>query len=77
MNSNLIEQIYSERKAQLEKIKDSICLKLFYSIEEKIDNERQAFLSILDKSISKQEMLNKYSFVLDPQYFDQKFLRTN
>jgi len=68
------EEIYSFRKKSLETIRAVVCLKFYNEINEKLDNEKLAFEKLLNWQDAKTELLANYSFVLNPYYFEQKFL---
>jgi hypothetical protein len=70
-----IDSLYKHRKEQLESIKNHIYLKFYYQIEEKLKKEQQVLMDILDGKLGKKKVLAQYSFVLDPQYFEQKFFK--
>jgi len=75
LNEDVITDIYNFRKRDLEDIRKHICLKLYYFAEEKLNLEKQALMEILNIQQNNQEVMEKYSFVLDPQYFEQKFFK--
>ena len=68
-----VDQLYVQRKTSLEGIRNAICLKFYYTISEKLDQEKKFFERILHIEDTKQEALSHYSFVLNPYYFEQKF----
>lgn len=68
-----VESLYHDRKQSLEHIRGAICLKFYYIISEKLDQEKKSFERILHIEDTKQEVLSRYSFVLNPYYFEQKF----
>ena len=69
------EHILTMRKQQLANIKKSVSKKLFFSLEEKIETERQEFLRLLGLSHKHDEIKKQYSNILDSQYFEQKFMQ--
>ncbi len=68
-------QLYDQRKQGLESIRGTICRKFYYTISEKLEQEKKLFERILHIEDTKQEVLSRYSFVLNPYYFEQKFFR--
>lgn len=68
-----VMQLYDRRKHQLETIRGTICLKFYYTITEKLDEEKRIFERMLHIEDTKQDALSRYSFVLNPYYFEQKF----
>jgi len=70
-----VESIYRERKHSLEQVRSSLCLKFFYSISDKLKQEKKLFEKILHWEDAKQEALSRYSFVLNQYYFEQRFLQ--
>lgn len=75
LSQEKICEIFTQRKNNLEKIKSFICLNFFHSIEEKIHEEERSLSEILNHEANRKEVLKKYSFVLNPQYFEQKFFK--
>lgn len=69
-----IDGLYKERIQQLETIKDSIGLKFFYVITEKLQTEKKTLEKLLNVAYAKKQDQDQYSFILDPQFFEQKFL---
>ena len=74
LNEYAIENVLNARKASLELLKPLISRKLFYILEEKIKHEAAEFQNLLDAQLGRKKTLSKYTFVLDPQYFEQIFL---
>lgn len=69
-----IDQLFLDRNNELEKLKTNLSLKRFYAVSEKIDKEKQALIKLLDLQTNRDKILSEFSFVLDPAYFEQKFL---
>ncbi|HYV33924.1 MAG TPA: hypothetical protein VE973_03700 [Candidatus Limnocylindria bacterium] len=69
-----IQTAIAPRKALLESIKAEITLKSYYTLEEKILVEEKRLNDILDIKRGRQSRLAKYSFILNPSYFEQEFL---
>lgn len=69
-----VETIYQHRQSLLEEVHTSVCLKFYNEIGEKLKNEKRQFEQLLNWQDAKQEALSHYSFVLNPYYFEQKFL---
>lgn len=78
MNQELIlkqaHEIINARKLALDSIKQRINLKTYYSIAEKLNQEKLAFEKLLNVTAHKQQQSAQYSFALDSQFFEQKFL---
>jgi hypothetical protein len=66
--------IFRERKNLLEEIRAAICLKFYNEISEKLESENSRFERMLNVKDARDEVLSQYSFVLNPYYFEQKFL---
>jgi hypothetical protein len=69
-----VETIYTQRQKLLEKARGIISLKFYYEISDKLENEKKQFEKLLNWQTSRDEALSHYSFVLNPYYFEQKFL---
>jgi len=74
LNGQKISALIQSRKEILENIKDGISRKIYFQIEEKINREEKQLKEILDWQEGRQSVLAKYSFILDPHYFEQEFL---
>lgn len=77
LSLNSIKTLFIARKKALEEVKPYICLKFYYFIAEKIQQEERNLLKILNLETKKARNLKKYSFILDPNYFQQKFLKSD
>ncbi len=71
-----VETIYRDRKKLLDEIKPAVCLKFYNDTSEKLENEKRQFEQLLNRQNARDEALSHYSFVLNPHYFEQKFLIT-
>ncbi len=69
-----VQQLYQGRKQRLEEVRSSVCLKFYETICEKIDQEKRLFERLLHWEDAKQDALSQYSFILNPFYFEQRFL---
>ncbi len=69
-----VEEIYSFRQNCLQRIRSVISLKFYHQISEKLETEKRLFQQLLNWEDNKQDVLSRYSFVLNPYYFEQKFL---
>ncbi|PIR13101.1 hypothetical protein COV49_03305 [Candidatus Falkowbacteria bacterium CG11_big_fil_rev_8_21_14_0_20_39_10] len=76
LSQEKINELFTERNQRLNEIKSFVCLNFYHHLEEKIQREERSFLEILNYETGKNEVLKKYSFVLNPQYFEQKFFKT-
>ena len=74
LNDEHISLLINSRKKLLESIKDRISLKSYYAIEEKIAEEEIRLKEILDNKRGRQKKLSRYTFILDPKFFEQAFL---
>jgi len=74
LNAELINEVISDRKNRLEKIKPEISRKLYYIMEEKIIAQEKHLNDILDWRQGKLSQLSKYSLILNSNYFEQEFL---
>ncbi len=70
-----LAQTISHRQKDLESIKQWVGLKFYYRASEKIKAEEAALRKLLNREEVKRSVLSEYSFVLDPLYFEQKFLK--
>lgn len=68
------EHVLAERARQIEALRPTIGRKILYMLEEKLHRERAEFQHLLDAQSGKNIVLQKYTFVLDPNYFEQIFL---
>lgn len=66
--------LFEERLLAAEQLQPFISLKFFYFLKEKITREQAAARKLLKIEENKQEVLDKYSFILNPSYFEQKLL---
>ncbi len=69
-----VETIYKYRQSLLDEVRSSVCLKFYNDIAEKLKNEKRQFEQLLNWQDARDEALSHYSFVLNPYYFEQKFL---
>ncbi len=74
MTERQIKKMFEERKKIAESIENLVSLNFNDKIVQKIAQEEKSLLKILNLIDQRQEALNQYSFILDQQYFDQKFL---
>ena len=74
LTAEAVTSLYQTRQADLETMKKWVGLKFYYRAVEKIKQEEQALRRLLRLEDAKQSILADYSFVLDPAYFEQKFL---
>lgn len=65
--------ICAAREVQLARIQGVVCRKLYTDIEEKLAAERVQFRAILSHEGARTKALARYSFVLNPHFFEQKF----
>lgn len=73
-NEDTVISLFNERQQTLGQIKPWVGLKFFYRTAEKVKQEEAHLRRLLRLENAKQTVLSDYSFVLDPAYFEQKFL---
>ncbi len=69
-----IKELFAQRRARTETIKPYVYLNFYYSMNQKIDQEERALLQLLNLEDQRQRVRERYTNVLDQQYFEQKFL---
>ncbi len=69
-----VKAIYQDRVKNLEEIRSLVCLKFYNEVKEKLESEKRQFEQLLHWQDTRDETLSQYSFVLNPYYFEQKFL---
>jgi len=74
LSADAVTALYQTRQADLETLKKWVGLKFYYRAAEKIKQEETSLKRLLRLEDAKQAILSDYSFVLDPAYFEQKFL---
>ena len=77
LNEDTVISLFNQRQQTLEQIKPWVGLKFFYRTTEKIKQEEVNLRKLLRLENAKQTVLSDYSFVLDPAYFEQKFLTSH
>jgi hypothetical protein len=68
-----VEELFLERQSDLETIRPALCLKFYNEISDKLQVEKKRFEQLLNLQDKKREILSRYTFVLNPYYFEQKF----
>ncbi len=68
-----IEELYTTRAAELERIRDFLDAEFAAAILKKLKKERHQLLQIAESEELLLAARRKYSLVLDPAYFQQKF----
>jgi hypothetical protein len=68
-----IDSLYEQYEKDLTDLEPFIYLKLYNRIKEKFNNEKEQFAKLLNWQDARDEALSRYSFVLNSQYFEQKF----
>ncbi|MCC7356821.1 MAG: hypothetical protein IT410_04410 [Candidatus Doudnabacteria bacterium] len=71
-----IDELYSQRLQSLDSLKAKISLKFYYIIAEKLQAEKKTLEALLNIAFTKKQDHDQYSFILDPQFFEQKFLKS-
>ncbi len=74
LSVDTVAELYKARHTDLETMKKWVGLKFFYRATEKVKQEEATLKRLLRLETAKQTILADYSFVLDPAYFEQKFL---
>ncbi len=68
------ERVYAGRQHDLEQVRPFICLKFYHEISEKLEREKRQFDRLLHIEDKKQDILSRYTFVLNPYFFEQRFI---
>jgi hypothetical protein len=66
--------LFEQRLAEAENLHPFISLKFYYFLKEKIVREQALARKLLKIEENKQEILDKYSLILNPSYFEQKLI---
>jgi hypothetical protein len=74
LSADALATLFQARRNDLAAIKKWVGLKFFYRATEKVKQEEASLKRLLRLETAKQTILADYSFVLDPAYFEQKFL---
>lgn len=69
-----IKKMFEDRKKIAESIENLVSLGFYDKIIQKIGLEEKFLLQIFNLIDKRQQNLNRYTFILDRQYFDQIFL---
>ncbi len=74
----MIDSLYEKYEQELAELEPFIYLKLLNRIKEKFAEEKEQFAKLLNWQDARDDALSRYSFVLNTQYFEQRFFnRTN
>ena len=74
LSTELVDTVIAQRTRELEALKPEVSLKFYYAITKRIKQERSALEKIFHGRQRQENTLSHYSFVLDPRYFEQRFL---
>lgn len=74
-NKTDIDSIIRSRKESLHSLQPSLSKKLYYSLEQRIEDEREQWYGLLNIATKKQATREQYSYVLDSFYFEQKLMQ--
>lgn len=74
LTSLLVTELTQARQAALNQLRPRLSLGLQAMIAAKLATEATDAAAFLSADKAAQERLAHYTFVLDPQYFEQKFL---
>jgi uncharacterized protein YjcR len=75
LNINDIASYFAERKTKLMKLEGVVSKKFFQIMADKIFLEEKSAMDILLERDNKKTAMNRYSLILNPNYFEQEFLR--
>jgi hypothetical protein len=75
LNINDIASYFAERKTKLMKLEGVVSKKFFQMMADKIFLEEKSAMDILLERDNKKTAMNRYSLILNPNYFEQEFLR--
>ncbi len=74
LTAETADELQRRRLKLLEEIRPLMSLKLYHKISDKLEKEHASLAKFLNWEEAKQDALSHYSFILDTQYFEQKFL---
>lgn len=74
ITQEFIDQLFTIRRQMLANSRAFLSPNLYERIVNKINREQEEFLTLLHGHERKQKLLEEYSFILDTQYFEQRFL---
>ncbi len=74
LSEQKITELTERQEAKLQELRPVLSRKLFFALEEKLIWEQKELRRLLDLQLGRASRQAKYSHVLDPQYFEQKFL---
>ena len=66
--------VMKNRNESLLNLRQYISRKLYYVLEEKLKQETAEFAKLLDHAYGRQKAQAKFTLVLDPNYFEQRFM---
>lgn len=66
--------IIRHREEQLARVENFVSKKYLFKLEEKLKLEAQSLKELAGWYAEKEELSSRYTYVLDPQYFEQKLL---
>lgn len=75
LNINDIASYFAERKTKLVKLEGVVSKKFFQIMADKIFLEEKSAMDTLLERDNKKTAMNRYSLILNPNYFEQEFLR--
>ena len=74
LTEQTIQQLADARLASLAEFKNIVGRKFYYAVEDRLQQQQNELRQLLDWQQGKRQKLANYSFILPPQYFEQKFL---
>ncbi len=73
ISAEMIDSLYKKYEQELLELEPFVYLKLYNRIKEKFAEEREQFAKLLNWQDARDDALSRYSFVLNTQYFEQRF----
>ena len=74
LSEQQITELLTQQQTMLGQLQAKVSRKFYFALEERLQEQRQQFIKLLQWDTGKQTIQSRYSLVLDPQYFEQKFL---
>ena len=74
LSPNDFKPVLESRQSMLESLREVLSVKFYDRISGKLKEEESRALELSGLSRDKQKSRARYSHVLDPQYFEQRFL---
>ena len=71
-----IEGLAHKRQSDLTSLEGKISRKMLFALEEKLEKEKSELIKLLEWQTGKKIMASKYTLILDPSVFEQKFFNS-